>query len=101
MAATATINSQEVQGGLMAYCTVSDGSTSVKLAVFMSQTTAKLVPNAELGTYLQARALLAGGHPDSATALVTPFATGTASTGPGVPDTRHWAALWMAGQIPS
>lgn len=101
MAATATIDSQEVQGGIMAYCTVSDGTASSKLAVFMSQTTAKLVLQSELATYLQARALLAAGHPDSATALVTPLASGTASTGSGVPDTRNWAALWVAGQIPS
>lgn len=101
MAATATIDNQEVQGGIMAYCTVSDGTANAKLAVFMSQTTAKLVPESELATYLQARALLAGGHPDSATELVTPLATGTPSTGPNVSDTRNWAALWIAGQIPS
>ena len=101
MAATATVDSQEVQGGIMAYCTVSDGTASSKLAVFMSPTTAKLVPEAELATYLQARALLAGGHPDAATLLVTPLAAGTASTGAGVSDTRNWAALWVSGQIPS
>ena len=101
MSATATVSKTESQGGLMAYATVTDGTTSQDLAVFVSPATANSIPAAELDTYLQARALFGTNHADSALALVQPLATGTAPAKPGEPDTRNWAALWVAGRIPS
>ena len=101
MSATASITKQENQGGLMAYATVTDGTTTQDLAVFVSPATANTIPAAELDTYLQARALFGMNHADSALALVQPLASGTAPARQGEPDTRNWAALWVAGRIPS
>ena len=101
MSATATISKTENQGGLMAYATVTDGTTSQDLAVFVSSGTVNTIPSAEMDTYLQARALLGEGHRDAALALVKPMATGTAPASSQQADTRNWAALWVAGQIPS
>ena len=101
MSATATITQQTNQGGLMAYATVTDGTVSQNLAVYVSPATANAIPATELGAYLQARALLGTGHTHSALALVQPLATGSAPTQPGGSDTRNWASKWVAGQIPS
>ncbi len=101
MSATATITQQTNQGGLMAYATVTDGTVSQNLAVYVSSVTVNGIPATELTAYLQARALLGAGHADAALALVQPLATGSAPTQPAGADTRNWAALWVAGQIPS
>lgn len=93
MSETVTVGAPTVATPAVYPCTV--GTTTVSVVV--SAQALATVPAAEQSIYVQARALLATGDAAGATALVTPLATGEA----GPPDTRNWAALWQAGQIPS
>lgn len=101
MSASAVVNSQAKQGGLMATCTVTDptGKSLAPVNVFVSPATWASIPSAEQVAYLEARALLVCGYPTDANTLVQPYATGGAPTTPSGTDTRNWAALWVAGTI--
>lgn len=99
MSISVTVLKTEKQDGIMAYISVIDGIQSQELAVYVSPYTANSIPSAELNDYLHARALLGTGHHEAAIALATTLSAGSASTAPNVPDTRNWAAKWIAGEI--
>lgn len=107
MSATATVNSRNLKGIMLAGCTVSDSDTRQThgISVCVAPGTWQAIPPEHQDMYLQARALLSAGpgYPADALDLVKPLATGEAATGKGpsrTKDTRNWAALWVDGRIP-
>lgn len=91
MSATVTVGAAAGTNPTVYPCTVG----SATFSVVVSAQTLAAVPSDEQSSYVQARALLASGDASGATDIVTPYATGSA----GPPDTRNWAAKWLAGQI--
>lgn len=106
MSATVAVGQPTQQHPSVYPCQVSvNGGAQQPVAVVVSDTALATIPTSEQSAYIQARAVLAVGDVEDATAVVTPLAAGSAApdpqTSPPTPDTRNWAALWLAGQIPS
>jgi hypothetical protein len=98
MSATVIVGAAEGKNPTAYPCQVSvNGGAQQNVTVIVLATTVAAIPDTELQAYLEARAMLAVGDDADAAETVTPYATGEA----GPPDTRNWAALWLAGQIPS
>lgn len=93
MSATVAVSAAEGQNPCVYPCTAG----AAQISVVVSATTLAAIPEAGQTAYVQARALLATGDAVGAMAIVTPLATGEI----GPPDTRNWAAQWLAGNVPS
>ena len=98
MSATVTIGTVQPGDPAVFPCQVSvDGRAAQAVGVVVSHATLTAVGEEQQTPYIHARAMLTLGDATDATATVTPYAEGTS----GPPDTRNWAALWLAGNIPS
>lgn len=88
MSVTITVGTAEGQNPTTYPCVV--GNTEINVVV--SSATVQLIPDNDLNTYIQARALLASGDPAGALNLVNPLANGSA-------DNPNWAQQWLNGTI--
>lgn len=94
MSAVVTVGAKSGIDPVSYPCQVSvNGGAQKGVTVVATAATLSTIPQAEQTAYIEARAMLAAGDGDDATATVTPFAT----TDPA----PNWAQNWIDGAIPS